>query len=286
MKDKIIGLLKSLSIVLFFFASQLLGMFLVFITKIKINEDWLYNIVDIIDSEGIMSTTYMKGISDLIYSSLIISDIILAAGIVFIIIKRKEKVIKPVPKRRILLLTSMAIVLNLSVSLLVEKLPPMSISEDYGEIMSFVTGGNFGLVLLTSGILAPIIEELIFRYVIIGFYKDSAKTGIIISSVLFGLAHMNVIQSSYAFVLGLILGYVYVSSNKNLIESILVHLVINSTSVVYEYANDWERVALLGIAFLTTLYLAFRVIKKESVLPDTNIKQHLTITEDNNGISE
>lgn len=62
------------------------------------------------------------------------------------------------------------------------------------------------LAFISVAILAPIVEEIIFRGII--FNKAAKYKGgafpIIISALLFGLAHMQPIQIVYAFIVGLI----------------------------------------------------------------------------------
>lgn len=80
---------------------------------------------------------------------------------------------------------------------------------------------------LMACIVAPIGEEFIFRKVLhdkIGQYGD--KCYILISSFCFGLFHANLAQTLYAFVLGMLLAYVYLKTG-NIIYNIALHIVIN-----------------------------------------------------------
>ena len=130
-------------------------------------------------------------------------------------------------------------------------------------MMSIITNGSFGLVLLTSGILAPIVEEFIFRYFIINQFKSKGlKKAIIISSIAFGLMHMNLIQSTYAFILGLILGYLYTKNNEfNLIRCILFHITVNAGSVIYEYAPT-QILPFINIALLLSISCYLIIVVK------------------------
>lgn len=60
-------------------------------------------------------------------------------------------------------------------------------------------------------IIAPFYEELIFRKFILGglLKKTNATNAILISSFLFGFIHMNWLQGINAFILGIIIGWIY-----------------------------------------------------------------------------
>ena len=95
------------------------------------------------------------------------------------------------------------------------------------------------LIILLMVIVAPIVEELIFRKIIIdrlSVFGD--RNAIIFSSVAFGLIHVNLYQFFYATALGFILGYVY-TKTRNVKYSIFMHMLINFLgSVVVIFAQD------------------------------------------------
>ena len=76
------------------------------------------------------------------------------------------------------------------------------------------------------GILAPIAEEIIFR----GFIQRSLmpygkKLAIVGSAFLFGIFHGNLLQSPYAFLVGLVLGYV--AAEYSILWAMVLHMVNN-----------------------------------------------------------
>ena len=81
------------------------------------------------------------------------------------------------------------------------------------------------LAFISVAILAPIVEEIIFRGIIFN-EADKYKGGafpIIISALLFGLAHMQPIQIVYAFIVGLIFGFVYSKTHSLLIVNFFAY---------------------------------------------------------------
>ncbi len=77
-------------------------------------------------------------------------------------------------------------------------------------------------------ILGPVVEELIFRGVTLSAANKVMPYyfAIVVQALLFGAFHMNAIQSCYAFVLGLGLGYImYLYDNIWL--TIIIHILYN-----------------------------------------------------------
>lgn len=64
---------------------------------------------------------------------------------------------------------------------------------------------------LYAALLAPIAEEILFRGLILrSLMRYGKKIAIFVSALLFGLFHGNIVQSPFAFAVGLVLGYVAV----------------------------------------------------------------------------
>ncbi len=83
------------------------------------------------------------------------------------------------------------------------------------------------LVLFLVVIVGPIIEELVFRKLLmdkLGAYGD--RIAIFVSAIAFALYHGNLYQLFYAFGVGLILAFVY-SRHGSVIYTIIIHAVMN-----------------------------------------------------------
>ena len=81
-------------------------------------------------------------------------------------------------------------------------------------------------------IVGPVFEEWLFRKQLIDHTrKYGEKTAILLSGLAFGLFHMNLFQFFYAFLLGLMFGYVYTRTSK-LRYSTAMHMIINFTGGV------------------------------------------------------
>ncbi|WP_034671244.1 CPBP family intramembrane glutamic endopeptidase [Epilithonimonas caeni] len=97
-------------------------------------------------------------------------------------------------------------------------------------------------LLIMTVILAPILEEILFRGIIMkGMVNNNVKpvTAIVISAFIFGLVHFNPWQFAGAFLLGLVLGLVYYKT-KSLLMSILLHAFNNLVSAMMMLYSDSE----------------------------------------------
>ncbi len=76
------------------------------------------------------------------------------------------------------------------------------------SVESASTMGDTFSMFLYIGVVAPITEELFFRGLILRSLEPFGKRFAILGSAfLFGIFHTNIIQSPYAFAVGLVLGY-------------------------------------------------------------------------------
>jgi len=111
----------------------------------------------------------------------------------------------------------------------------------YTDEFSKLLTSPVSLVLMTV-ILAPILEEILFRGIIMkGMIHNQVKpaTAIIISAFIFGAVHFNPWQFAGAFLLGLVLGLVYYKT-KSLLMSIMLHAFNNLLSVLMMMYSDSE----------------------------------------------
>lgn len=87
--------------------------------------------------------------------------------------------------------------------------------------------------LLAAGLVIPAVEELIFRGLMFAPLRErmSFWTAAVISSLLFGIYHGNVLQGIYAFILGFTMAWLY-ERVKTLAAPYLFHVLANVTSIL------------------------------------------------------
>lgn len=85
--------------------------------------------------------------------------------------------------------------------------------------------GSFSMFLY-AGILAPVTEEILFRGVIQrALMPYGRRFAIFCSAFAFGIFHGNLLQSPYAFLMGLVLGYT--ASEYSIAWSMVLHMINN-----------------------------------------------------------
>ena len=90
---------------------------------------------------------------------------------------------------------------------------------------------------LALAFLPAVLEECVYRGVLYNEYrKVNIRKAIVLSGLLFGLTHMNLNQFIYAFLLGMVFSIV-VEVTDSILSSMILHLVMNGTSVLTIYAQ-------------------------------------------------
>ncbi|NBH71460.1 CPBP family intramembrane metalloprotease [Clostridiaceae bacterium] len=94
-------------------------------------------------------------------------------------------------------------------------------------VMDVLNQMNPWMVFLTTVVVAPVMEELMFRkFLIDRIVPFGQRAAVIVSGVAFGLFHGNFYQFFYACGLGMIFAYLY-SSTGRVRYGILLHMMIN-----------------------------------------------------------
>lgn len=137
----------------------------------------------------------------------------------------------------------------------------------YSQSTQMLTAGGVVMTIIKSVILAPIAEELAFRG--LTFRRMELYTSFwpaaVVSSLLFALYHMNLLQGIYAFPFGLMLCLVY-RVFRNIIAAIIMHAAANAFTVLFmltglDYPAVWVYVAVMTAAFAVSAILYCLVIR-------------------------
>ena len=122
------------------------------------------------------------------------------------------------------------------VSPLGELIPmPDSIKQAFMEVF----GQKGILAFITLVVAAPILEEFIFRGIVLdGLLKNySPAKSIFFSALLFGLVHLNPWQFLTGVLIGLFMGWVYYHT-RSLLATIMIHAVANGSSFLLQLFFD------------------------------------------------
>ena len=149
--------------------------------------------------------------------------------------------------------------------------------------------GTGGWAIITTVAMAPILEEILFRGVIQGsaMSRYGAMRAIIISSAAFALIHIMPQQVIYAFVAGLILGYIYWKT-QSILSVIIIHAFNNGTAFIQKsifgdeisnqtirelIKNDtlyWISYSIITILFITALIMLLQQTSKADKINQAN----------------
>ena len=115
-----------------------------------------------------------------------------------------------------------------------ELLPELPSNAD--DAFDMLMGSSLGYFVIALG--APLVEELVFRGAVLRAllrWKSNPWVGIIISSVLFAASHMNPVQMPHAFLVGLLLGWMYYRTDS-IVPGVVYHWVNNTVAyVLYQF---------------------------------------------------
>jgi len=151
----------------------------------------------------------------------------------------------------IFIFLSYSIVCSNSLDLLISKIP---VDDSLTEAFNLMSE-NIYLNLISAAIIAPIAEEIIMRGVILEglLQKYRPWVAIVVSSLVFGIIHMNLPQFISATLGGIILGIVYFKT-RSLILTIVGHAcnnIIASIDIPINIVTLAIGLIVLAIAVLT-----------------------------------
>ncbi|MFI3324716.1 MAG: type II CAAX endopeptidase family protein [Clostridia bacterium] len=120
---------------------------------------------------------------------------------------------------------------------------------------------SFILKIIAVSIAPAVFEEFVFRGVVLSKLKKyGASFAIVVSSILFAILHSNLISMPFAFLAGLVMGFIYVKTN-NLWITIFIHFLNNAFSIVQEeilnYFTGENAIIVFNVIFYAVIVFAF-----------------------------
>jgi membrane protease YdiL (CAAX protease family) len=118
-------------------------------------------------------------------------------------------------------------------------IPSVWLQEHMPELPNVVEG-EFDMIMkdrwgyFVVGLLAPLAEEMVFRGAILRSllrWKQNPWVGIAISALLFAVVHMNPAQMPHAFLIGLLLGWMYWRTDS-IVPGVVYHWVNNTVAYI------------------------------------------------------
>lgn len=127
----------------------------------------------------------------------------------------------------------------------------------------FAVTVNFPIIvtLICSGIIGPLFEELLCKYDLIERlekFNSNKFVIIVLSSIIFGIIHINTISSIYGTIVGLISGYFYMK-DKDFAKPLIMHMAGNIFAIFLTGYNPL--ILILGIILTIIGFLIIRFKK-------------------------
>lgn len=133
----------------------------------------------------------------------------------------------------ILFVMGITICISVSLNNIISMSPLMQVSTEYQNASNAFYGSSIWLELLGSAIITPILEELLHRGVVYGRLRRMMRMwpAVIVSALVFAALHFNIVQFTYAFLLGIVFA-LFVEKTGHIYPAILAHIVANGIAVI------------------------------------------------------
>lgn len=219
--------------------------------------------------------------SDLNMNRITIVGMVICLVIYMFIIRRNKKMslweycrVRKLRFSDVLLAIGLGIILNIGISFLIQlDMMQQLITEHDAKISRNVYDDSIFVIMLVTGILAPFLEEMLFRgllYQTLKKYYSMAIT-IVIQATIFAVIHVNPLQMLYTFILALLLVWLLESANS-LWAAIIMHMSFNLTTIVLLRIVQEKESLLLFLVLVSFAVVSFligiatRLKKKQTVV--------------------
>jgi hypothetical protein len=205
---------------------------------------WAYSLIDDFVTDDLSNVdveAFSSALTDMITQYAVLLQTISALAAILFLLRMYRK---DYMKRRFvfdkskigvqhwLLLIPAGIFTSLAGNLIMNISDIASLSESYQEAEQLLYSGPFAIQIIGIGIIIPICEELVYRGLIYMRMRQymNVNIAILVSAVIFGIIHGNVVQGVYGFMAGILFAYVY-EQYGSLKAPILAHISANMLSL-------------------------------------------------------
>lgn len=186
----------------------------------------------------------------------------IAVVLAFYLIRRKKLGealwLRPVPATALLTGASLAPALYFVVTIVLALLPA-AWTENYGEASADIATGTI-VGVISVAVVAPIVEEFIFRGLVMTRLSRVMSGGlaVLLSAAVFGLCHGELVWFCYAFMLGVVFGFIDLKTGS-ILPSILGHMAFNAIGQIMSFVPESEEgteiLIALGVMLLAAIVL-------------------------------
>ncbi len=142
----------------------------------------------------------------------------------------------------------------------------------WAETQEILVSMSFLLQIISTVILAPIVEELMFRGMIMNRLMSVFPkwVSVAVSALAFGVFHLNLTQGVFATLVGLVIGFIYLKT-RSISVCILAHAANNLYSTLISYVEFSRDIyafladAALAVIMLIPVVIVWAVKRRKSV---------------------
>ena len=202
--------------------------------------------------------------------------------------KHKKELAIPIekPKAKMLLFSAGLTVCGIPVAMLLNALAGL-FSTSGADTVEDVAKYPLWLALTAFAIVPAVLEEYVFRGVVLGEYlKIETGAAVLISSIFFALLHFSLGSVLYGFFFGCIFALVRIATG-NLTYTVVMHLIFNSVNVLLSYASperipEWAVAAFMiaGIIGFVILLIVFFRKNRVNLAEKSSLKRYRLITKE------
>ncbi len=198
-------------------------------TKLTMQGAAAEELLTLVTNEVLRYNVHLTGIASLI--SLPIAYFVLYE-------KQKREIAKGRDYCKLFLVIPFGMAVCVAVNMLISISGLPKIFPTYENLAETIFQGNIIFELFAVGVLPAIVEELVYRGILYKGFKKFVPVVFanLISSLIFGVMHMNMVQFVYAAILGILFAWVY-EKYKSLWAPILMHMAANMFSVLM---TEWK----------------------------------------------
>lgn len=215
---------------------------------------------------------YMEVLASNIYAIALIGDIITLLLIALIFLPSgygiKDRMnIKKISRKGffsiILLGIGLSILLIFLTNILEYFIPSyQEVSEQLASSKNYL----FDLIIVI--VLIPICEEILYRGIIFGYLRKNfdITIAILVQDLIFAIMHLNLVQSIYTFILGIVLALVYTDSDS-ILGNIIVHILFNLLGILIPtILGEFPNLIIIGLTF--TIGIIFTIFSSIKMMGD------------------
>lgn len=245
---KVLGVIALLIVVYSLFQGLYTGLamvvfvvYAIIVGKIDVNAIATYG-----DAQAFMENPVMEGyVTDAMAWGLFLSAI---SMLMFIHLTRlfrlRMSIFSSIAIRPLVFSTFLVFTSMFALNIFVQWFPLEDMLTDQFEGLTHTLLGAF-----TISVLAPVLEEVMFRGAIQGYMMRRFRRpwlAIVVAGLVFGIFHMNPVQVVYASLLGIIFGWIYYRTRSLL--SVIVGHVLNNTiaTITMLFFADTSEAELIG----------------------------------------